>query len=74
METTDEKDLAPGRHRHPDLATWRDAQDITEFRIGILGGENAQDRLNSTSACRRHQTEVLGVPKPSCSRPPTITA
>jgi len=39
------------------------AQDaITEFNIGILGGENAQDRLTSTE-CLRAQTEaLLGVP------------
>ena len=29
---------------------------ISEFRIGILGGENAQDRLN-TNACLREKTE-----------------
>ncbi|MEM7742345.1 MAG: phosphonate ABC transporter substrate-binding protein [Pseudomonadota bacterium] len=38
------------------------AEEITEFRIGILGGENAQDRLNSNE-CLRAKTEVLlGVP------------
>lgn len=35
---------------------------ITEFRIGLLGGENAQDRLNNNE-CLRVQTEkLLGVP------------
>ena len=34
---------------------------ISEFRIGILGGENAQDRLNSNE-CLREKTEgLLGV-------------
>jgi phosphonate transport system substrate-binding protein len=32
------------------LAARSFAQEITEFRIGILGGENAQDRLPRTSA------------------------
>lgn len=37
------------------------AQEISEFRIGILGGENAQDRL-SKQECLREQTEdLLGV-------------
>jgi phosphonate transport system substrate-binding protein len=34
------------------------AEDIKEFRIGILGGENAQDRLNSNE-CLREKTEAL---------------
>lgn len=39
------------------------AQDaITEFRIGILGGENAQDRLNSNECLRAYTEELLGVP------------
>ncbi len=37
------------------------AQDITEFRIGILGGENAQDRLNSNECLRVKTEELLGV-------------
>ena len=37
------------------------AQDITEFRIGILGGENAQDRMNSFSCLQEYTTETLGV-------------
>ena len=37
------------------------AQDITEFRIGILGGENAQDRLNSYSCLQEYAAEELGV-------------
>ena len=38
------------------------AQDITEFRIGILGGENAQDRLTSNECLRAYAEEALGVP------------
>lgn len=38
------------------------AQEITEFRIGILGGENTQDRLNSHECLRLYTEEALGVP------------
>jgi phosphonate transport system substrate-binding protein len=38
------------------------AQDITEFRIGILGGENAQDRLTNQECFRAKIEEALGVP------------
>lgn len=39
------------------------AQDqITEFRIGILGGENAQDRLASNQCLADYVEEALGVP------------
>lgn len=39
------------------------AQDtISEFRIGILGGENAQDRMNSYECLRSYSEEALGVP------------
>lgn len=39
------------------------AQDtITEFRIGVLGGENAQDRLTSNECLRSYAEETLGVP------------
>lgn len=39
------------------------AQDaITEFNIGILGGENAQDRMTSTECFRAKMEETLGVP------------
>ena len=38
------------------------AQSINEFRIGILGGENAQDRLNSNECLRAQTEELLGVP------------
>ena len=37
------------------------AEDITEFRIGILGGENAQDRLNSNECLREYTEAELGV-------------
>ena len=37
------------------------AEEITEFRIGILGGENAQDRLNSNECLRAYTEETLGV-------------
>ena len=36
--------------------------EIKEFRIGILGGENAQDRLNSNECLRAKTEELLGVP------------
>jgi len=38
------------------------AQDITEFRIGVLGGENAQDRMTSNECFRAKAEELLGVP------------
>ena len=39
------------------------AQDkITEFRIGILGGENAQDRMTSNECYRAAAEKLLGVP------------
>ena len=37
------------------------AQGITEFRIGILGGENAQDRLTSNECVRAYVQDLLGV-------------
>ncbi|WP_425091031.1 phosphonate ABC transporter substrate-binding protein [Tropicimonas sp. S265A] len=37
------------------------AEGITEFRIGILGGENAQDRLNSYTCLQEYTEEALGV-------------
>ncbi|WP_171176915.1 phosphonate ABC transporter substrate-binding protein [Ruegeria sp. HKCCD8929] len=37
------------------------AEEITEFRIGILGGENAQDRLNNNECLRQYTEEELGV-------------
>lgn len=44
------------------LATAVQAQEITEFNIGILGGENAQDRLNSNECYRAAIEASLGVP------------
>jgi phosphonate transport system substrate-binding protein len=38
------------------------AQEITEFNIGILGGENAQDRLANNECFRAYVEEALGVP------------
>jgi phosphonate transport system substrate-binding protein len=38
------------------------AQEITEYRIGILGGENAQDRLASHECLKTYTEEALGVP------------
>ncbi|WP_066701898.1 phosphonate ABC transporter substrate-binding protein [Celeribacter ethanolicus] len=38
------------------------AQEIKEFNIGLLGGENAQDRLNSNECLRAYAEEALGVP------------
>ena len=39
------------------------AQDkIDEFRIGVLGGENAQDRMASNECYRAKAEELLGVP------------
>ncbi|MCA1784494.1 MAG: phosphonate ABC transporter substrate-binding protein, partial [Desulfobacteraceae bacterium] len=35
---------------------------ITEFRIGILGGENASDRLRSNECVRAQIEALLGVP------------
>jgi phosphonate transport system substrate-binding protein len=34
---------------------------ITEFRIGVLGGENAQDRLTSNECVRAYVQDLLGV-------------
>ncbi|MBT54019.1 MAG: phosphonate ABC transporter substrate-binding protein [Mameliella sp.] len=44
------------------LATPIMAQEFTEFRIGILGGENAQDRMTSNECYRAKAEELLGVP------------
>ncbi|SDD35697.1 phosphonate transport system substrate-binding protein [Paracoccus isoporae] len=38
------------------------AQEITEFNIGVLGGENAQDRMTSNECMRAYAEEELGVP------------
>ncbi|QBX35276.1 phosphonate ABC transporter substrate-binding protein [Paracoccus liaowanqingii] len=44
------------------FATPLHAQEITEFRIGLLGGENAQDRMASNECLRGYAEEALGVP------------
>ena len=38
------------------------AQEITQFNIGIMGGENAQDRMTSNECYRAAIEEALGVP------------
>lgn len=44
------------------LAGAANAQEIKEFNLGILGGENAQDRMTSNECYRAKIEEVLGVP------------
>lgn len=44
------------------LAGAAHAEGITQFNIGLLGGENAQDRLNSNECLRKYTEEALGVP------------
>jgi len=44
------------------LALPASAQEITGFNIGIIGGENAQDRLNSNECYRAAIENALGVP------------
>jgi len=43
------------------LCTPAMAEGISEFRIGILGGENAQDRMNSNECLRQKTEDLLGV-------------
>ncbi|KGJ04839.1 phosphonate transport system substrate-binding protein [Paracoccus halophilus] len=43
----------------PQLAS---AQEIKEFNIGVLGGENAQDRMTSNECLRAYAEAELGVP------------
>ncbi|MBG6146935.1 phosphonate transport system substrate-binding protein [Labrenzia sp. EL_208] len=38
------------------------AEEITEFRIGILGGENASDRLRAYECLEQKTADLLGVP------------
>ena len=46
----------------PVLTTTAFAQDtISEFRIGVLGGENAQDRMTSYACLQNYTQELLGV-------------
>ncbi len=44
------------------LAGAAQAEGIKEFNIGILGGENAQDRLTSNECYRKGIEDALGVP------------
>jgi hypothetical protein len=44
------------------MATSAFAQEITEFNIGILGGENAQDRMTNLECFRAKVEAELGVP------------
>jgi phosphonate transport system substrate-binding protein len=44
------------------LSTSAFAQEITEFNIGILGGENAQDRMTNLECFRAKVEAELGVP------------
>jgi phosphonate transport system substrate-binding protein len=43
------------------MAVTAQAQDITEFRIGLLGGENANDRLRANECLRSKTEDLLGV-------------
>ncbi|MDS9468940.1 phosphonate ABC transporter substrate-binding protein [Paracoccus sp. MBLB3053] len=43
----------------PQLAA---AEAIKEFNIGVMGGENAQDRMTSNECLRKYAEEELGVP------------
>lgn len=42
-------------------SSFADGPAITEFRIGILGGENAQDRMNSYQCLADYTKDALGV-------------
>lgn len=42
-------------------SSFANGQAITEFRIGILGGENAQDRMNSYQCLADYTEDALGV-------------
>lgn len=44
------------------LTATAQAQSITQFNIGLLGGENVQDRLASNECFRVYAEEALGVP------------
>ena len=45
------------------------AEEIKEFNIGILGGENAQDRMTSNECYRKKIEDALGVPVKVLPRP-----
>lgn len=42
-------------------AAFAETNGISEFRIGILGGENAQDRMNSYACLQNYASDELGV-------------
>ncbi|MGB7268488.1 MAG: PhnD/SsuA/transferrin family substrate-binding protein, partial [Albidovulum sp.] len=44
------------------LAGAANAEEITGFNIGILGGENAQDRMAKNACLSAYTEEALGVP------------
>ncbi|MBC7478830.1 MAG: phosphonate ABC transporter substrate-binding protein [Pseudorhodobacter sp.] len=44
------------------LAGAAQAQEITQFNIGILGGENAQDRMTANECYRKAVEDAVGVP------------
>lgn len=44
------------------LAGAAQAQDLKQFNIGLMGGENAQDRMTSNECFRAYAEEALGVP------------
>lgn len=44
------------------LAGAAQAQEIKEFNIGVLGGENAQDRITGNECYRKAIEDALGVP------------
>lgn len=44
------------------VASAASAQEIKEFRIGLLGGENASDRMRSNECLREKAEALLGVP------------
>ena len=43
-------------------AAFSGGHSISEFRIGILGGENAQDRMTNNECFRQKTEDLLGVP------------
>ena len=43
-------------------AAFAGGHSISEFRIGILGGENAQDRMTNNECFRQKTEDLLGVP------------
>ena len=49
-------------------------QDIKEFRVGILGGENEADRLRNYQCLADHLKDDSASRRSRCSRPPTMTA